>query len=106
MSYSPISGGPMDPLTLRLVDHERTLQQRAEADAKIDRLKDMATFSAVSESKAAAKLVDLIEGVLFSRITVLLEQDPEAEAALKILRAFNAERDVARRAAKELIHNP
>lgn len=100
------SGGPVDPVTLRLLDEQRSKMEAADISLSTSRahLEAASAFLPVTESAAARKLGDLIEAVLFSRVVSVLENDPEAEAMMKILREFDAERDVARRAVKRLMN--
>ncbi len=100
-----ISGGPMDPVSLRMAEEERLRQEAIPAKGK-SRLEDAAGFLPVAESEAAEKLMDLVEAELFDRICKVLAEDAQALAILNILNAFNTRRDVARRAVKQLMNHP
>lgn len=96
-------GCEINPITLRPVEEERAAAARSENQKSAAALEDQAGFLPVAASEAAATLAAMIEAVLISRVEIVLAQDPEAVAMLKILRAFTSERDHARRAVKALM---
>lgn len=107
---SGFSGGPMDPVTRRLVDEQRIMAGDVQDDTFTrtrNHAERAAAFLPAAASDAARQLADIIETVLLARVRVVLENDPEAEAMLKILHEFDSRRDVAMRAVKILMNqNP
>lgn len=94
-----LSGGAVDPVTLRPLDERLPRQGGPETIM----MSDMMQRLAASESEAAHKLSDMIEAVLTRRVAKVLEEDPEAMAVLKILQAFDAERNATLHIVKKLM---
>ena len=96
------SGGPVDPVTGRPLEDARLRPSERERSEKA-RLEKAAAFLPVAESEAAKTLTDLIEAVLYARVSELVEKDPECSAVLSILKVFATQRDYAKYAVVRLI---
>lgn len=99
------SGGPMDPITLRLAEEEtqrRTMPQMGN-NSRVVAAEKAAAFLPVAESEAAKTLTAMVEKVLYERIEALAMADDQCLAMLKIMDALTSSRGFAMRAVKLLM---
>lgn len=97
------SGGPIDPVSRRPEDEVRAARDLSARGEDRRRLEDHAAFMPVAESAAAAKMIELISGVLESRIDEFLKKDPQCQAVLSILDEFQGQKNLAKMAVKKLM---
>jgi hypothetical protein len=94
VKVDPISGRPLEQVT---IERESANERQQEA-----MLKEQADWFDVTKTEAGGKIIALVEGKLTARIDVLIKDDPEAAAYVKILQEMGIKEGLARAATKQL----
>ncbi|MFZ5773076.1 MAG: hypothetical protein ACOY4W_16775 [Thermodesulfobacteriota bacterium] len=97
------SNTEVDIVTGMPVEFEASRRQRVADAQEKDELLRQIGFLRVTESEAAASLLQLIEDRLTKRVETLVALDPEAKAFIDLLKKFGERTFAARLAARKMV---